>query len=562
MSDFLPAPLLLLLLLIANTATAQCSATSVERELASGRVYSDSNGNRNFDNGESGVAGVAVSNGCEVTWTDSDGRYEISIAATEFIFISQPSGYTVAVDENNIPQFFYRHYPDGTPTTIAGTSVEWLWPVARATGSLPPAIDFALSRRSDPSSSFTAHGFADPQARYELGEDMVREELVNTLIGNPYGAQFGLTVGDVLYDNLDLYDRHKQMMALMDIPQWYLPGNHDVNYESPNALFANETYKLHFGPTYYSFNIGDVHLVALNNVEYAGADKEIDGARYRGYISDRQLQWLALDLAGAPRDKLIVIASHIPLVVGATDASGVSVTAGPKTDNFGELLKILEPFPNIYGLAGHDNSNSWKVEINHTHGWAGQPWIAHTLAEVRGNGWTTGLQDSRAVRDAIMQDGNPNGYYLLKFNGIELIPEFIPFPFGPDASKRLRISLDLLPATSEGTGINRGAIEACTQVVVNLFNGGERDHIWMSLDGGARREMTHTVRTDPTVEMLYQQLQDTDAEIGRPTLSAHIWQLPLPDSLAEGIHRIEVNSEDEFGQTQQGAFSFEITTAR
>ncbi|GIT21328.1 MAG: hypothetical protein CM1200mP40_10100 [Gammaproteobacteria bacterium] len=45
-------------------------------------------------------------------------------------------------------------------------------------------------------------------------------------------------------------------MGLMGIPQWYLPGNHDMNFESPNAQFANETYKKHFGPPYYSFDYG------------------------------------------------------------------------------------------------------------------------------------------------------------------------------------------------------------------------------------------------------------------------------------------------------------------
>ena len=31
----------------------------------------------------------------------------------------------------------------------------------------------------------------------------------------------------------------------------------------------------------------------------------------------------------------------------------------------------------------------------------------------------------------MMEDGNPNGFYVLKFNNVELIPEFIPFPLVP-----------------------------------------------------------------------------------------------------------------------------------
>lgn len=551
--------LTLFLLTCSSHVLAQCGDADPTRESAQGFVFLDQNRNGLRESNEPGIGAVSVSNGCDVTLTDASGHYQISLAATEILFISQPSGYAVTVDANQLPQFFYRHYPDGTPAIIAGTSVEWLWPVTAATGPLPASIDFPLQRQQNPSPAFSAYGFADPQARYEVGQDMVREDLVNTLIGNPYQAQFGLTVGDIVFDTLSLYDRHKQMMALMDIPQWNLPGNHDINYESPNALFANETYKQHFGPTYYSFNHGNVHLVSLNNVEYAGAGKRIDNDRYRGYISGRQLTWLRHDLEHVAKDKLIVIATHIPLIAEAVDASGAAPATGPGTENFAELLKILEPFDSIYAVAGHDTSNSWKVEINHSHGWQGRPWIAHTLAEVRGNGWTTGPADYRGVRDAMMQDGNPNGFYLLKFDDVSVVPEFIPFPYGQDASARLRIVLDPpLVETAEGS-VNRGALQPGTRVVVNLFDGGIRDSVWLSVNKSEPVAMTYTVRTDPFVVGIYRQLEETDDAIGNPTRSAHIWELELPAGLEPGIQRLEVFSEDEFGQTQSAALSFEIT---
>ena len=249
---------------------AQCNNTRADAEIAQGTVFLDANQNLLKEPVEFGVAGVVVSNGCNTVLTDSAGDYQISLAPTEILFISKPADYSTPVDENNIPQFFYRHYPNGTPNEINGTSVEWLWPVIEPTGILPDSIDFPLFPSTMANENFLAHGFADTQAQYGTGQDMVREELVNPLIGNPYGVKFGLTVGDVVFDNLDLYERHKAMMGLMDIPQWYLPGNHDMNFESPNGYFANETYKKHFGPTYYSFDYGNVHFVMLNNVEYAG----------------------------------------------------------------------------------------------------------------------------------------------------------------------------------------------------------------------------------------------------------------------------------------------------
>ena len=540
----------------ANTLLAQCNNNRVGAQIAQGVVYADANNNGVREANETGIADVAISNGCDVVISNSDGRYEISVAPTEIIFLSKPANYLVPVDEYNVPQFFYAHYPDGVPAQIAGTSVEWMWPVIDATGPLPPSIDFSLIP-TESKFEFLAHGFADTQAQYEIGQDMVRENLVNPLIDNPFGVEFGLTVGDVVFDNLGLYDRHKAMMGLMRIPQWYLPGNHDMNFESPNAQFANETYKKHFGPPYYSFDYGNVHFVALNNVEYAGADNGFSNGVYRGFISDVQLQWLRNNLTHVPTEKLLVIASHIPLITEADD--GVSpILTGPNTENFGELLKILEPFENIYGLAGHDTSNSFKVQINHQHGWTGKPWIAHTLGEVRGSGWTRGPRDFRGVRDAMMQDGNPNGFYVLKFNNVELTPEFIPFPSSSDGTGRLRIMLDPPMALSEINGIHRGVLQTGTKLIVNLFDGGVRDSVRASIDGGEEVLMAYKVRVDPFIEKLYEEFRDTDDAYPTPDRSSHIWELVIPDNLNIGLHHIIVRSTDEFGQSQRGTFTFEL----
>jgi len=542
---------------LSSQALANCNFPDGSQESISGSVYVESNNNDRRDRFEAGVAGVNVSNGCEVVQTDSGGNYRIPIHETQILFISKPAEFDLPLDDSNIPQFFYRHYPDGTPKEIAGTSIEWAWPVIEPTGSLPGVVNFGLLPREQSASQFTAHAFADTQARYEIGQDMLREDLVNPLIGNPYGVEFGITVGDVVFDNLALYDRHKAMMGLMDIPQWNLPGNHDINFASTDAIFANETYKSHFGPTYYSFNHGNVHFVALNNVEYAGDGKSFGESGYRGFIPEYQLNWLEQDLANVSPDKLIVVATHIPLISEADDGNSQPHN-GPNTENFSRLLEILEPFSKLYGIAGHDTSNSWKVEVNHSHGWQGQPWIAHTLAEVRGSGWSKGLSDARGVKDSIMEDGNPNGFYVLKFDDTALTPEFIPFPFGADAAQRLRITLDPLLSEPAGGSVNRGTPGPDTMIVVNLFDGGARDSVFASIDGGQMQSMNYAVRTDPFVERLSSRYRDTENDYSPARRSAHIWEMELPSGLAVGLHTIEIQSEDEFGQKRQGAMTFEI----
>ena len=74
-----------------------------------GIVFDDLNQDGQRDSSEQGIADVSVSNGCVVVQTDSDGNYEIDLATNQILFISQPTGYVVPVDNNNLPQFFYRH---------------------------------------------------------------------------------------------------------------------------------------------------------------------------------------------------------------------------------------------------------------------------------------------------------------------------------------------------------------------------------------------------------------------------------------------------------------------
>ncbi|HIF06261.1 MAG TPA: Cna protein B-type domain containing protein, partial [Gemmatimonadetes bacterium] len=98
-----------------------------------------------------------------------------------------------------------------------------------------------------------------------------------------------------------------------------------------------------------------------------------------------------------------------------------------------------------------------------------------------------------------------------------------------------------------------------TKVVVNLFDGGERDRVSLSLDGGLPVLMRYVVRTDPFVERAYRRFADTPDAFPRPAMSAHIWEFDFPESPEPGIHSVVVETEDEFGQRQRGAFSFEVT---
>lgn len=527
--------------------------------IARGTIYLDKNANGQRDRGERGIADVSVSNGVAVVRTNNRGEYSIPLPPESILFFSKPDQYNVPVDKNNLPKFYYIHYPDGTPAVA-----DFEFPVIDPTGPLPEAIDFALLPGSKNIRAFKAMAFADPQARTDEFQDQVREDIVNELIDNPYGAAFGLVAGDVVDDNLDLYPRHIDMMGKIGIPIWNVPGNHDVNFRSPDDRYSSETYKRYFGPTNFSFDHGNVHFIGLDNVEYKGDGKgSFDNTRYRGYISEEQLTWIANDLRYVARDKLIVIMTHIPLITYALDGKGERYSLGDNinTVNLADLIEVLQPFQRVYAIAGHDTSNSWKVNVDHTHNWHGEWFISHTLAEVRGNGWNRGPRDERDVRLATMQDGNPNGYYVMTFEGTDVKPRFIPAKGDPNET--MRIVLDpLLNGTrdenGEITAINRGQLQPGTKLIVNLFDGGERDTVEFSIDGGDYLPMENVLRTDPFLVRLYEDVKGTSDAFSTPQPSSHIWEYPLPE-LTVGLHVIRVRAVDEFGQRSNKGFTLEVT---
>ena len=520
---------------------------SGQTSVAKGTVFLDENGNGKLDSNEQGIEGVKVSNGVAVVKTNEAGKYEINLPTERTLFIAKPAAYNVPINEVQLPQFYYHHYPNGTPILA-----EWKWNVIMPTGPLPDSIDFPLLPTKS-LSAFKAMGFADPQTGNNEQLDMMRKDIIDELFGNPYNAQFGLVAGDVVNDNLALYERHNRLMAQMGIPIWNVPGNHDLNQESPDQQHSTQTFKSVFGPDYYSFDYGNVHFLALNNIGFKGK-----GKGYEGRIDSNQMKWIENDLKDVPKNHLIIILTHIPLI---TYANNRTFPKGINTANLRELLEILKPFKYIYGIAGHDTSNSWKVKVDHKHGWYGTPFIAHTLAEVRGGGWEKGPRDERGVRSAMMEDGNPNGYYVLHFEGNEVKPQFIPA--GSATQDRLRITLDPLlnhPDSmfqSHPMGLDRGVQNDSTYLVVNFFDGGERDQVTIALDGQKAIPMQFIERKDPFVARLYQKYNGTEDAFRPPAVSSHIWQYLLP-ALEAGLHSAVVEVKDEFGFEFRKVFTFEI----
>jgi hypothetical protein len=259
---------------------------------AQGTVFEDSAGTGRREADSQGVTNVMVSNGRDVVSTDADGRWSLPVREGDSIFVIKPTGWmTPLAPETHLPQFSYIYEPQGTPASLG-----LRYPGIAPTGPLPARIDFPLRRQAEPT-RFNVVLFTDPQPESlnELG--YVRDDVVAQAVG--LDARFGITTGDIMFDDLSAYARSNRIVGTLGLPWYNCCGNHDMNYEAPDNSFSRETYKGVYGARYSAFQYGNVTFFLLDNVEYLGDHK------YQGRFGADQLGFIRAVLAKVPADQLI-----------------------------------------------------------------------------------------------------------------------------------------------------------------------------------------------------------------------------------------------------------------
>ncbi len=205
--------------------------------LAHGTVFADANGNRLRDDGEPGLEGVAVSNQKEIVMTDAEGKWSLPHDEDTIFFVIKPTGWATPLDSQNLPEFYHIHKPGGSPEGFRYAGVD-------PTGPLPESIDFPLHRQDEPE-RFQTIFFGDPQPASQDEVDYIAHDVIAELVGTD--AKFGVTLGDIMFDRLELLDSSNANVALIGIPWHNVIGNHDVNREATNDADSDETFTRYFG---------------------------------------------------------------------------------------------------------------------------------------------------------------------------------------------------------------------------------------------------------------------------------------------------------------------------
>jgi len=527
-------------------------------ESATGFVFEDHNGNGRRDASESGIAAVLVSNGVDVVASDVAGKYRLPVKDETILFITRPSGYSVPVDADQIPRFHYIHQPKGTPAKL-----NLRYRGIEPTGPLPASIDFPLVRTPQPD-KFNVLMIADPQPQTSAELDYIRDDFVAAMAGSR--AAFGMTLGDIMYDDLALFPRYNRLIAQIGIPWYNVPGNHDLDALAPDDHYAFETFKRLFGPTYYAFEYGSAHFIVLNNVHYKGSNvgREKPHPRgqgiYEGRISATQLEWLANHLKHVPSDKLLVLTTHVPLRTYYGDDPTIN------TVNRRELFALLKGRKAVH-LTGHLH-NLEHHYFDAKDGYEGPQALHQQILSTLCGAWWSGPFDERGIPTSVQSDGTPKGYHFLSIDGASYTTSYRALGKAADHQLRITLDADYHRYTKDGMRDFRhgqlldGRISLdqvfSAEVVVNLFDGGPKSEVSYQIGEGMPVAMTRTLRPDPFVEELYARNAATIKSWVKPDKCTHLWTARLPADLGPGVHTLTVRARNEFGKQHTGRMVLEI----
>ncbi|UDL95912.1 calcineurin-like phosphoesterase family protein [Lichenihabitans sp. PAMC28606] len=534
-------------------ATAQADGSSAT---VRGIVFEDTGitGIRQADS--RGVAGVLVSNGREVVKTDADGGYTLPLRDETIIFVIKPAGFTTPVEADTMLHRFYRiNQPSGSPVAL-NLTFEGIEPTA----PLPASLDFPLTRQDEPA-QFEVVLFTDPQPQTPAEVDFIREDVVNALNGTP--AKFGMTLGDMMFDDLSLYGRYNGIIATLGLPWYNIGGNHDLNFEAPNRHYSRETFKRTFGPPYYAFAYADAVFIILDNVDYLGTDPKRPGGagKYEGRIDPAQMDFIRNLLAEVPTDKLLVVTLHIPLrtYIDPEDPA-------QNLTNRAEFLKLFEGRPHSVSFSGHTHTTEHHY-LDAADGWTGpQPHHHHVLTAVSGS-WWSGPYDHRGVAVADSRDGTPNGFHILSIDGTSYTTRYVPLkePNG----RQIRLSVlshlhsemrrDYRPGALIEPPIALAAVPSTT-LVANVFDGGPKTTVTMRIGTAEPISMVRKAIPDPFVEDVFARNEAVKKAWVKAEVSSHMWTVRLPPTLGPGVHPVRVAATDQYGRVHHATLALEIAT--
>ncbi|MFE7234871.1 PQQ-binding-like beta-propeller repeat protein [Streptomyces sp. NPDC057596] len=286
------------------------AAATANTVTVTGTVFEDTNGNGKRDAGEAPMPGVDVTDGSVWTTTGPDGSYSLQMdptrRETDLINIVSPNGYTPALRDDYIPQFFHKVPEEG------GSGIDFaLVPDKNAAN---PTEKWVMN--SDIEVSNTTDGAAESASKWWPKQVEAMSEVD--------GATMAITTGDNTVTDYAAEPRRQRGYDILrkgltegklGMPFYPVVGNHDVGGTATSQGYGGsmEYYRRNLGPEWYSFDRNGRHIVVLeDNYDSSGLKPQLD--------------WLREDLKRHAVGKQVLVFAHRSLFTQWGPGAGMQPT--------------------------------------------------------------------------------------------------------------------------------------------------------------------------------------------------------------------------------------------
>ena len=506
------------------------TAIPAAAEMARGVVYEDTNGSGTRDATEPGLERMLISNGRDVVATDAEGRYEIEVDDDDFIFIIKPRDWMVPVDARGIPRFFYHHCPAGAPALK--------YPGVAPTGPLPASIDFPLTRHPEPD-TIRVILFGDPQpSTIDQVNDFARDIAPDVIaeLADPaspaFGAAFGMTLGDIVHDDLSLYQPLAEVMSTVGLPWFTVPGNHDLNYDAPDDARSLAHFHSVFGPSTYAFQWGRTTFFVIDDVVYEGPKPDGSDGPYHAEFTADQLAFIR-GVMGEADPGFMVFTMHIPLV---------------DVRNRKDFLWIVGDRPAVsIGSHWHRHADRWLgVDGEPVPEGSAHPGHHVIVQAATCGSWWQGAHDEFGIPHSTMRDGAPNGWSVLEITRLGYEVRF------KGARKEWSMQMHIWAPDEVDA-----RMRMLHEVIVNVHAGSEQSIVEMRVSTPGTGEATPWIAmeqfrgVDPywarMKELEQTDLKQTGSNLTNANAEGLLWRATFPPGLPRGGHLIEVRTTDQYG---------------
>ncbi len=324
-----------------------------------------------YDTQGRGIPEVIVNDGVHFTKSNKKGYYRITADTmiSKYITISTPAQYELP-QKKGIASGFYVALRD-----IVKKKTENKF------------YDFKLIPRKNMSDRFYYIAISDPQMQNEHDYNRWNTETVTDIkkevakLNVDYEV-VGNTLGDLVFDNKNIWERYKKSIENLGMTIFNCIGNHDCY-----SKYTSYYYNCSFGPTDYSYNVGKVHIITLNNINYLGNGKYVE------MLTPNKIEWLKKDLSYVPKGTTIFLNMHA--------ASFNKWDKSANMRNAAELEAILKDYK-VHYFCGH--THYYENEV------PSETLYQHNIGAACGAWWFGDVN----------RDGAPNGYLIVDVNGTDV----------------------------------------------------------------------------------------------------------------------------------------------